>query len=188
MREVWLHTGAAIAFTIQVVSSAQGAEIAPSNERPPRTFDNLGFGSAPVGNGSYGSYSYDFANGFKTEIAGAPSATDDAQEALSTTRMLRGLYEFSDPSWQLKPYIAADLGTVETREKRLDYIFGNWAAYRGGAGATIGLSQKPLETLDNNWVGWKPHLGLVAPEMTSKIGIPSNITQRGIRFGADYHF
>ena len=78
-----------------------------------------------------------------------------------------------------------------TSEKRLGYTFADRAAYRA-AGATLELSQKSSGSADNNLAtGWKTHLGLT-PEITSKVGIPSdvpaNIRQRGVMFGANYHF
>src|ERR1700730_16287828 len=107
MWNLLLRIGAAIAFTIQVVS-AQSAEAAHSNKRPIPTTDDFGFSAAPATKGSYKSYRYDFGNG-QTENAGtAQSATDEATAALSTARMLKGLYQFSDPSWQFKPSIDAD--------------------------------------------------------------------------------
>jgi hypothetical protein len=105
--------------------------------------------------------------------------------------MLRGLYQFSDPNWQLKPSIDADFDVAATPERRLGYTFADWAAYRS-AGATLELSQKPSGSADNDLaMGWKAHIGL-APAITSKVGIPddmtSDIRHRGFMFGANYHF
>jgi hypothetical protein len=180
-----LHIAAAIAFTVQVIS-AQAAEIALSNQHPLRTINNLGFSPSL---GVKGSYESDFRNESKSEIPGPHFATDDASEALSTTRILKGRYEFSDWSWQFKPHIAAGFGTVDRPQKPLGYASGDWANYRG-SGATLGLSQMPSGSLDNiSTTGWKTHLGLT-PKIPTKLGIPENLKadQHGLFFGADYHF
>lgn len=191
MRVLWLHAAAAIAFTMQVVL-AQSAESARSNERSIATAGDFGFSGASAPKRSYRSNRYAFGSGLKPENAEpAQSATDEATGALSTTHMLKGLYEFRDPSWQFQPSIDTDSDMAAAPEKRHGYTLVDWAAYRA-AGATLELSQKPPGSPDNDpATGWKTHLGLT-PEITTKVGIPSDtptdIRQRGIMFGANYHF
>ena len=179
-----LHVGAGIALSIQVIS-AQAAEIAVSNRPPLRAINNMGFSPSLVAKGSYGS---DFGNHSQREIPGPYFATDDAWEALSTTHILKGRYHFSDWSWQLKPYLAADLDTVDTPQKSLGYAPSDWVAYRGG-GATSGLSTTGSERLNTVWTaGWVAHLGLL-PTIPTKLGIPDlKGDQHGLFVGADYHF
>jgi hypothetical protein len=181
---VSLHLGAGIALSIQVIS-AQAAEIPVSNQHPLRAINNMGFSPSLIVKGSYGS---DSGNDSQREIRGIPFATDDAGEALSTTHILKGRYDFSDWSWQVKPYLAADLGTVDTPQKPLSYAPGDWAAYRGGS-ATSGLSPTASERLNNIWTaGWMAHLGLL-PKIPTKLGIPDlKGDQHGLFVGADYRF
>jgi hypothetical protein len=183
-----LHTGAAIAFTMQV-ASAQSAEAAHSNEIPIPMTDDFGFSAAPAAKASYKSYRYDLRNGLKTENAvRARFETDEATEALSTTRMSRGHYQLSDRSWFLKPHIADDFVVMNISEKPLAYPSANWATNRSTV-TTLELSPMPSSGLENNsTMGWQTHLGLAPPEISTRFGIPSSVTQRGIMFGANYHF
>lgn len=175
MRVFWLYIGAAVVLAIPMIS-AEAAETAAVDNRVIASTDDLGFGPMSAVRGSYKS--------------GAHSVTDDVTTS-STTRILQGRYEFDHRSWQLKPHIGASWGTAGINEKPLGYSSADWTVYRRG-GATLGLPQKPVASLDNgSMMGWTNQLGL-APPITSTIGIPydmpSDIRQRGFMFGADYHF
>jgi len=180
-----LHVGAAVACTIPVIF-AQAAEITDLNQRPLRTANNTAFTPSLGVKGHYGS---DFGNTSESVISDADfSAVAVSEDALSTTRILTGHYEFNAWRWQFKPYIPAGFGTVDLPQKPLGYASGDWAIYRG-SGSILGLSPKPSESL--NTIGtarWETHLGLV-PKIPTKLGIPDlKADQHGLFFGADYHF
>ena len=183
MRGSLLHRGAAIAFTLQV-ASAQSHEAAHSNELPIPRAGDFGFSAAPHAK----SYLYDLRSCLKTRNAvTAHFVRDEGTKALSTTRILGCHQELSDRRWFLKLDIADDVG-VDIFERPLVYPSAKWDAYRS-SGKTLDLSPTPPSGLENNSAtGWKTHLGLAPPEITTKLGIPLSVAQRGIIFAANYHF
>src|SRR6185436_17296660 len=114
--------------------------------------------------------------------------TDEATEVLPTTRRSTGYYQLSYRSWFLKPHIAHNFVAMDISEKPSAYPSAN-SATNGSTVTTLELSPMPLSGLENNsMIAWKAHLGLAPPEISTKFGIPSSVTQLGIMFGANYHF
>jgi hypothetical protein len=165
-----LHLAAAITLTLQG-ASAQSAEAVHSNELPITMADDFGFSPVPAAN----SYRYDSRTGLKAGNR-------------VTTRILRGNHHWSNRSWFLKPHIADDVGVMDIFERPLVYPSAEWGTHRS-SGTTLELPPTVPSRLQNNSaMGWKTHLGLAPPEISTKFGVPSSVAQRGIMFGANYHF
>jgi opacity protein-like surface antigen len=144
------------------------------------------------GFGIGGSFGYEFENGFRTEIEGLSSHTDATRSGnllstggLGTDRlMLTGIYEFSDGSWRLKPYVGAGFGTIDAGERLLgNGAYDRVTAYQLRGGVTLGVTQKLLGSLEYRWTnGSKPYLSLA--------GIPAKfeVDRHGFLAGMNYRF
>jgi opacity protein-like surface antigen len=142
--------------------------------------------------GTGGFFGYEFENGFKTEIEGRNAHTDATRSGnllstggLATNRlMLNGIYEFSDGSWRLKPYVGAGLGTIDVSEQLLGTgAYNRITAYQLRGGVTLGMTQKLLGSLEYRWTnGSKPYLSLA--------GIPAKfeVDRHGFLAGVNYRF
>jgi len=181
----WLRTAAAIALVSQVIS-VQAAEIGLSREHPLLSLDNLVSSLISTGSGSYGSYGYDLANGVEPKLAvgGGLRIKGRLTPKVSPEPIPFDHIQFEQPSWLLNP-VGVDPDQVEIHERTMGYDMGDPAIYRG-IGTPVTLFQA-LDGLDTNWTGWKTHLGMT-PTIATRLGIPTTLTQRGVRLGADYHF
>lgn len=144
------------------------------------------------GFGAGGFFGSEFENGVKNEIEATGAHTDLARSgdlpftgSVTTNRvMLNGIYEFSDGSWRMKPYIGAGFGTVDLSDR----LLGNSAKdrvtdYQLRGGVTLGLTQKLLGSLEYRWTnGSKPYLSFA--------GIPARfeIDRHGFLAGMHYRF
>jgi opacity protein-like surface antigen len=110
---------------------------------------------------SYGSaYRFDLGNGFKTEIEGLTFHASGerigglaATQYLTSTRLLlKGLYEFSDGSWRVKPYLSAGFGASDLDGHILGLINREWImAYQVGGGVALDFTQKFMGNLEYRW-------------------------------------
>ncbi|HEY4266272.1 MAG TPA: hypothetical protein VGM72_13210, partial [Micropepsaceae bacterium] len=130
------------------VTSEGGSLSAPPSDTRQATLaqtESFGFGN------SYGTaYGYNLGHGFKTEIEGtATGAASDrlgglaAGGSLTGTRVtLKGMYEFSEGAWHMKPYIGAGFGVVDMNQHVLGISGNQWvSAYQLRGGVTLGFTQ-----------------------------------------------
>ena len=144
------------------------------------------------GFGTGGFFGYEFENGFKTEIEGRDSHTDATRSgnllstgSLATNRLiLNGIYEVTDGSLRLKPYLGAGFGMSDASEQLLgNGAYGRVTAYQLRGGVTLGMTQKLLGSLEYRWTnGSKPYLSLA--------GIPAKfeVDRHGFLAGVNYRF
>jgi opacity protein-like surface antigen len=146
------------------------------------------------GNGKFHTttYSYDFGNGFKTEVEGLSSTAASqglgglgTSGSLTSTHVtLKSMYEFSDGEWHLKPYVGAGFGVTDVNEQILGVTARDWAgAYQLRGGVSLGFTQKLLGSLEYRWaMGSKPHFSLA--------GIPTNleVDRHGFVLGVNYKY
>ena len=142
---------------------------------------------------SYGTaYGFDLGSGFKTEIEGLTSSAAAtrlgglaASGNLTSTRVtLKGMYEFRDGEWRVKPFVGAGFGMIDVNEHVLGLARDDWAsAYQLRGGVTLGFNQKLLGSLEYQWaMGSKPHFSLA--------GIPTKleVDRHGFVLGINYKY
>jgi len=101
---------------------------------------------------SNGIYGYAFANGFKAEVErlGFGSAIPGISSTpvggvRRTTVMLNGMYEFSNGSWRLKPYIGIGVGMTDFSTRLLGNVESSFLpAYQVKGGVNYNITQKLL--------------------------------------------
>jgi opacity protein-like surface antigen len=137
-------------------------------------------------------YGLDLGKGFRTEIEGLSSSGTSARlggvaaaGSLTTARVtLKGMYEFRDGEWRLKPYVGAGFGVVDVNEHVLGAARNDWnGAYQLRGGVTLGFTQKLLGSLEYRWaMGSKPHFSLA--------GIPTKleVDRHGFVLGINYKY
>ena len=153
---------------------------------------NLPTESLGFGNSSATAFGYDFGNGFSTEIESLSSnAASDrlgglaASGNLTAARVtLKGMYDFSDGAWHLKPYVGAGFGVMDVNEHILGMNGNGWAtAYQLRGGVTLGFTQKLVGSLEYRWTnGSKPVFALA--------GIPTKVEvdRHGFTVGFNYKY
>jgi opacity protein-like surface antigen len=130
---------------------------------------------------------------FSTQLEGvAISAPDGLQignlptggNTAATSVMLNGLYEVTNGSWHLKPFVGGGFGYVDVNSKVLGQTQSDWQkAYQLHSGLQVGLSEKLLGSIEYRWImGSAPGL-LVA-------GIPAKLSigHHGFSLGFDYKY
>ncbi len=102
----------------------------------------------------------------------------------STSLMLNGLYEVSNGSWHLKPYVGGGFGMVDANSRVLGQTSSDWQpAYQVHGGIQLGFSQKLFGSLEYRWTsGSKP--GLYVAGIPTKL----DINQHGFSIGFDYKY
>jgi opacity protein-like surface antigen len=145
-----------------------------------------------AGNSRATAYGYDFGNGFKTEIEGSSfNAASDRLNGLagtgnlmSTRVTLKGMYEFTDGAWHVKPYVGAGLGVVDVDAHNLGMTGNEWAtAYQLHGGVALGFTQKLVGSLEYRWTnGSKPSFALA--------GVPTKVEvdRHGFVVGFNYKY
>lgn len=147
--------------------------------------ENLGTGR------SYGTaYGFDFGNGFKTEIEGLSSNAQSerlgglaASGSLTSTRVtLEGMYELSDGSWHVNPYVGAGFGMIDVNQHVLGITENDRAAaYHLHGGVTLGFTQKLVGSLEYRWTdGSKPSFSLAG--IPTKLELDRHSFVLGINF------
>lgn len=182
----WLLTGSASA---QTATADEGSLPAPTllQQSLPTQTTSFAFGN------SHGSaLGYDFGHGFKTELESlSTNATSDrfaglaAGGNLTTARVtLKGMYEFRDGAWHVRPFIGAGVGLVDMNAHIAGLGRNDWAAaYQLRGGVTLGFSQKLVGSLEYRWTnGSKPIFALA--------GIPTKleVDRHGFSLGINYKY
>lgn len=184
-------SGTALAQTSDIHDNDEGGIFLPAAlnivQFPNSPMENFGNGK------SYGTaYGFDLGNGFKTEIEGLSSnATSTrlgglaASGNLASARVtLKGMYEFRDGEWHMKPYVGAGFGMIDVNEHILGVAENDWVgAYQLRGGVTLGFTQKLLGSLEYRWaMGSKPHFSLA--------GIPTKleVDRHGFVLGINYKY
>jgi hypothetical protein len=117
---------------------------------------------------------------------GAAALPAPASEDLSTTHILKGLYDVKD--WSPAPSLHTAANFAAAPAVNLPMSNEQWGWYRDVSAG--GLDNRPRERSSDDWaIGWKSHFGLM-PEISSRVGIPTEFKpdQRGLRLGANYRF
>jgi opacity protein-like surface antigen len=145
-----------------------------------------------TGNSYATAYGFDLGNGFKTELEGLTSSATAtrfgglaASGTLTGARVtLKGMYEFRDGEWRVKPFLGAGFGMIDVNEHVLGLAQNDWAgAYQLRGGVTLGFTQKLLGSLEYQWaMGSKPHFSLA--------GIPTKleVDRHGFVLGINYKY
>ena len=198
---MWRGTAAAAAFAL-----LSGSAIAQTSDNYAEAKNGLVLTStlntaqpsnSPVqqfeaGNSRATAYSFDLGKGFKTEIEGLSSSATSARlggiaaggNLTSARVMLKGMYEFRDGEWRMKPYVGAGFGVVDVNEHVFGISRNDWAgAYQLRGGVTLGFTQRLLGSLEYRWaMGSKPHFSLA--------GIPTKleVDRHGFTLGINYKY
>jgi len=186
-----LLTGDASAQTAASYVTAESSALPLASLSAPQTAisttENFAFGR------SYGAtYGYDFGRGFKTEIEGLSSnAASDrlgglaAGGTLTSTRLtLKGIYEFADGAWRVKPFIGAGFRMIDMNEHIAGLAGNAWTtAYQLRGGVVLGFTQKLVGSLEYRWTnGSRPTFALG--------GIPTKleVDRHGFTLGINYKY
>jgi opacity protein-like surface antigen len=142
---------------------------------------------------TYGSvYAYDFGNGFKTQIEGLrlTGGTDRlaglaAAGNLNATRItLKGMYEFSEGSWHITPFLGVGFGATDLSARILGVDAGDWnTAYQLSGGVAVGFTEKLMGDLEYRWTDG-------SNAKFSLAGIPAklDIGHHDVVFGVNYKY
>lgn len=130
---------------------------------------------------------------FSTQIEGSAISTPSdhaitnlptSGNTAATSVMLDGLYEVSNGTWHLKPYVGGGFGFVDANSRALGQTQSDWqSAWQLHSGVQVGFSEKIFGTIEYRWTaGSKPALAVA--------GIPTklDITQHGFTIGFDYKY
>jgi len=118
---------------------------------------------------SSGAYGYAFGNGFGAEVerlafgSAIPGISETPVGGIRSTRMmLNGMYEFSNGSWRLKPYIGIGIGMTDFSTRLLGNTENSFIpTYQVKGGVNYNISQKLLGKLEYRWSqGSAPSLGI----------------------------
>jgi opacity protein-like surface antigen len=183
-------SGSAIAQTAGPYVTSGGSVVAAAPDARQPTLaqtESFGFGT------SYGTaYGYDFGHGFKTELEStASSAASDRLGGLAaggnftaTHLTLKGMYEFSNGTWRLSPYVGAGFGAADMNRHVLGASGNQWvSAYQLRGGVTLGFTQKLVGSLEYRWTnGSKPTFALA--------GVPTKVEvdRHGFTIGFNYKY
>ncbi|HXJ02919.1 MAG TPA: outer membrane beta-barrel protein [Micropepsaceae bacterium] len=172
----------ATTYNVSLLSSPLGVQ----QSAAPQT-ESFGFGN------SHGAaLGYDFGNGFKTQIESFSSNAASNRFAglaaggnLTTARvMLKGIYEFSDGAWHVKPYIGAGFGMTDVNQHIAGLTYNDWTtAYQVRGGVTLGFTQKLVGSLEYRWTdGSKPTFAVA--------GVPTKleVDRHGFTLGINYKY
>jgi opacity protein-like surface antigen len=132
-------------------------------------------------------------NHFSTQLEGAAISVPDGHSVTnlpnsggvaSTSLMLNGLYEISNGSWHLKPYVGGGFGFVDANSRVLGQTSSDWqTAYQVHGGVELGFSQKVFGSIEYRWAtGSKP--GLFVAGIPAKL----DVDQHGFSIGVDYKY
>jgi opacity protein-like surface antigen len=184
-------SGSAFAQTAgtYVTSETSSSPPAALNVQPSPLNQTESFG---FGNSRATTYGYDFGHGFKTELEGVTSsAASDRLGGLAAggnvtgTRVtLKGMYEFSDGAWRMRPYVGAGIGAVDVNQHVLGAAANRLlSAYQLRGGVQLGFTQKLVGSLEYRWTnGSKPIFALA--------GVPTKVEvdRHGFTIGFNYKY
>lgn len=130
---------------------------------------------------------------FSTQLEGAAISNSDAHpfgnlpagsNTAATSLMLNGLYEITNGSWHLKPFVGGGFGFVDANSQVLGQTQTDWQkAYQLHGGVQIGFSEKLFGAVEYRWTnGSKP--GFFVAGIPAKL----DISQHGFTIGFDYKY
>lgn len=130
---------------------------------------------------------------FSTVLRGAAISTPDQHQignlptsgnTAATSVMLDGLYEVTNGSWHLKPFVGGGFGFIDANSRVLGQTQSDWQkAYQVHGGVQIGFSEKLFGSVEYRWTnGSKP--GLFVAGIPTKL----DINQHGFTIGFDYKY
>lgn len=130
---------------------------------------------------------------FSTQLEGAAISTLDQHQignlptsgnTAATSVMLNGLYEVSNGSWHLKPFVGGGFGYIDANSRVLGETQSDWQkAYQLHSGVQIGFSEKLLGTFEYRWtMGSAP--GFAVAGIPTKLSVSSH----GFTIGFDYKY
>jgi opacity protein-like surface antigen len=114
-----------------------------------------------------------------------PSGGIPSTESLLANRLnLAGIYEFSEGTWRLAPFVGVGFGTIDIGERLLgNGIYDRPTAYQLRGGVTVGMTQKLFDGVEYRWTnGSRPYLSLT--------GVPAKleVNNHGFLAGVNYRF
>ena len=197
MQRSWL-TGAALSFLVGTASAQTSgsyidaeipALLPPVASLAQRDVTQTASLEAPIFGTAYG---YNLGNGFKTEIQGLTTLAPNEHLAnlpagggiAASSVMLKGMYEFSDGTYRMSPYIGAGFGLANANAHILGATNNEWTGtYQFQGGLNLGFTQKLMGSLEYQWtMGSKPHFSLA--------GIPTKleVSRHGFVLGVNYKY
>jgi opacity protein-like surface antigen len=184
-----LLSGKALADTTYIPPQTSLSQTPERNSptSPLNQTESFGFGGSRAA-----ALGYDLGKGFRTELEGVSSnATSErlggvaAGGTVTGARLtLKGIYEFSEGSWRLKPYIGAGFRAVDLNEHVFGTTRNDWTtAYQVRGGVQLGFTQKLVGSFEYRWTnGSKPIFALA--------GIPTKleVDRHGFSIGFNYKY
>lgn len=130
---------------------------------------------------------------FSTQLEGSAISTSDTHQfgnlpnsgnTAATSVMLNGLYEITNGSWHLKPYVGGGFGFVNANSQALGETQTDWQkAYQLHSGVQVGFSERLFGAVEYRWtMGTKP--GFFVAGIPAKL----DISQHGFTIGFDYKY
>lgn len=120
---------------------------------------------------------------FQTQLEGETIGTRDATKLpisgiAATSLMLNGLYEISNGSWHLKPFVGGGFGRIDANAWLLGVTQNQWeSAYQLHGGVQVGLNGL-VGSLEYRFTG-----GLLPPGLTpTKFNINSHEISLGFKY------
>ena len=132
-------------------------------------------------------------NHFSTELEGSAISVLNGRSGTNlpsggslsaTSLMLRGLYEISNGSWHMKPYVGGGFGYIDANSHVLGQTTAQWQpAYQVHSGIELGFTEKLFGSVEYRWtMGSKP--GFYVAGIPAKL----DINQHGFTIGFDYKY
>jgi opacity protein-like surface antigen len=143
-----------------------------------------------LGKASGSVYGFDFGNGFKTQIEGLGFSANGervgglaASQTFTTTRLLlKGLYEFSEGSWRVMPYVSGGFGVTDLSAHVLGVASNDWStAYHVSGGVAVGFTEKVMGDLEYRWTNGSQASFAVMGAPT-KVGPDDHSVTLGVNF------
>jgi opacity protein-like surface antigen len=133
---------------------------------------------------------------FSTQLEGAAISTLSTSDSYpfgnlptsgntaATSVMLNELYEITNGSWHLKPFVGGGFGFVNGNSQVLGETQTDWQkAYQLHSGVQVGFSEKLFGAVEYRWtMGSKP--GFFVAGIPAKL----DISQHGFTIGFDYKY
>jgi opacity protein-like surface antigen len=126
-------------------------------------------------------------NHFSTQLEGAAISIPGVGHPLTnlpnpgdvsaTSLMLNGLYEFSNGTWHLKPFVGGGFGFVDANARALGVTTNDWQkAYQVHGGVEVGLAQKLMGSVQYSFTQ-----GILKPTKF-------NLSSHGVSIGFKYQY
>lgn len=129
-------------------------------------------------------------NHFSTQLEGAAISVPGIAHPLTnlpnpgqvsaTSVMLNGLYEFSNGTWHLKPFVGGGFGFVDANARALGVTTNDWQkAYQVHGGVQVGLAQKLMGSVEYSFTQ-----GILGGLKPTKF----NLNSHGVSIGFKYQY